>query len=103
MGSAMFTTPIMVVAGMGGRTSLSTLTLTLQTLLGQPGVQNKYVVVVYDPRHIPDVPLLCRLFKFGSKAVVADTFEHTLEYYGVCLCACLCVCVCVCVLKCLCY
>lgn len=83
VGSAIFTTPIMVVAGDDGASSLSALALTLQTILGQPGVQHKYVVVVYDPRHIPDVPHLCRLFKFGAKAIVPPKFNATLQYYEV--------------------
>ncbi|XP_045105549.1 protein O-linked-mannose beta-1,2-N-acetylglucosaminyltransferase 1-like isoform X2 [Portunus trituberculatus] len=83
MGSAMFTTPIMVIAGTRGHTSLSDLTLTLQTVLGQPGVQNKYVVVVYDPRHIPDVFALSRLFNFSSKAIVPQNFNDTMQYYEV--------------------
>lgn len=83
VGSAMFTTPIMVLAGNRGHTSLSDLTLTLQTILGQPGVQNKYVVVVYDPRHIPDVLTLSRLFNFSSKAIVTQSFNDTLQYHEV--------------------
>ncbi|KAK8390081.1 hypothetical protein O3P69_012954 [Scylla paramamosain] len=83
VGSAMFTTPIMVIAGNRGHTSLSDLTLTLQTVLGQPGVQNKYVVVVYDPRHIPDVLTLSRLFNFSSKAIVPQNFNDTLQYHEV--------------------
>lgn len=68
----MFTTPIMVVAG----ESLSSLTLTLETILSQPGIQPRYVVVVYDPDIIKDVPELCQLFGFQAKVTAAK------EYYS---------------------
>ncbi|XP_045598429.1 protein O-linked-mannose beta-1,2-N-acetylglucosaminyltransferase 1 isoform X1 [Procambarus clarkii] len=64
VGSAMFMTPIMVVAG----ESLSSLTLTLETILSQPGIQPRYVVVVYNPEVIKDVTQLCQLFGFNAKA-----------------------------------
>ncbi|KAK8720950.1 hypothetical protein OTU49_013005 [Cherax quadricarinatus] len=72
VGSAMFMTPIMVIAG----ESLSTLTLTLETILSQPGIQPRYVVVVYNPEVIKDVTQLCQLFGFNAKATTEK------EYYS---------------------
>lgn len=100
VGSAMFTTPIVVLApggGCGGACSvdggpgggdgpLSALALTLQTLLGQPGVQSKYVLVLYDPRVVPDAAHLCSLFHFPARPIVraaAAPTNASLEYYEV--------------------
>ncbi|KAG7161330.1 O-linked-mannose beta-1-2-N-acetylglucosaminyltransferase 1-like 22 [Homarus americanus] len=72
VGSAMFMTPIMVVAGM----SLSSLTLSLETLLSQPGIQPRYVVVVYNPELIKDVAQLCQLFGFNAKATSVKEYHR---------------------------
>lgn len=65
VGSPMFSTPIMVIAG----ESLSSLTLTMETILSQPGIQPRYVVVIYNPELVKDVPELCKLFGFSYKAI----------------------------------
>ncbi|XP_068204894.1 protein O-linked-mannose beta-1,2-N-acetylglucosaminyltransferase 1-like [Palaemon carinicauda] len=75
VGSEMFTTPIMVMAGQ----SLSSLTLTLETIMGQPGILPQYVVVVHNPEHIKDVPELCKLFGFNSKATAAKEYYRVME------------------------
>ncbi|XP_064091087.1 protein O-linked-mannose beta-1,2-N-acetylglucosaminyltransferase 1-like [Macrobrachium nipponense] len=75
VGSEIFTTPIMVMAGR----SLSSLTLTLETIMGQPGILPQYVVVVHNPEHIKDVPELCKLFGFNSKATGAKEYYRLME------------------------
>ncbi|XP_071523625.1 protein O-linked-mannose beta-1,2-N-acetylglucosaminyltransferase 1-like isoform X1 [Panulirus ornatus] len=75
VGSAMFMTPIMVVGG----ESLSSLTLTLETLLSQPGIQPRFVVVVYNPEIIKDVPQLCKLFGFNAKATGVKEYYKIME------------------------
>lgn len=75
VGSEMFTTPIMVIGGQ----SLSSLTLTLETIISQPGIVPQYVVVVYNPEVIKDVPQLCKLFGFNSKATNVKEYFRMLE------------------------
>ncbi|CAL4149703.1 unnamed protein product [Meganyctiphanes norvegica] len=75
VGSAIFSSPIMVFGGQ----SLTSLTLTLETLLSQPGIQPRYVVVVYDPEIINDVPELCRLFGFSYKATSVKEYHKLVE------------------------
>ncbi|XP_066990155.1 protein O-linked-mannose beta-1,2-N-acetylglucosaminyltransferase 1-like [Macrobrachium rosenbergii] len=75
VGSEIFTTPIMVMAGR----SLSSLTLTLETIMGQPGILPQYVVVVHNPETIKDVPELCKLFGFNSKATGAKEYYRVME------------------------
>ncbi|KAK7081570.1 Protein fam3a [Halocaridina rubra] len=75
VGSEIFSTPVMVLGGQ----SLSSLTLTLETLLSQPGIQPQYVVVVYNPEKIKDVPQLCRLFGFNAKATNAQEYYRVME------------------------
>ncbi|XP_063611982.1 protein O-linked-mannose beta-1,2-N-acetylglucosaminyltransferase 1-like [Penaeus indicus] len=75
VGSPMFSTPIMVIAG----ESLSSLTLTLETILSQPGIQPRYVVVIYNPELVKDVPELCKLFGFSYKAISEKHYFKILE------------------------
>ena len=60
----------MVIAG----ASIASLSLTLETIIGQPGVQLKYVNVVYNPKVIDDVPQLASLFGFTTTVTHAEQY-----------------------------
>ncbi|KAK4319892.1 hypothetical protein Pmani_009198 [Petrolisthes manimaculis] len=75
VGSPMFITPIMVVGG----SSLEALTLTLETVMSQPGIQPRYVVVVYNPDVLPDAPQLCKLFGFNSKPAKTKQYHEVVH------------------------
>lgn len=58
-----------------GGSSLEALTLTLETVMSQPGIQPRYVVVVYNPAVLPDAPQLCQLFGFNFKPTKATQYH----------------------------
>ncbi|CAB0013462.1 unnamed protein product, partial [Nesidiocoris tenuis] len=61
IGNVVFSTPILVVAGK----SVSSLALTLETLIYQPGIHSAAVFILYSEDQV-DVPTLGRVFGFRS-------------------------------------
>lgn len=43
--------------------------------MSQPGIQPRYVVVVYNPAVLPDAPQLCQLFGFNFKPTKATQYH----------------------------
>ncbi|KAG8311004.1 hypothetical protein J6590_051533 [Homalodisca vitripennis] len=75
IGNAVYSTPIIVVGG----TSLGTLSLTLQTLIHQPGIHSPSVLVLY-PETETDMADLVRLFSFQAIPVNSTANnEHILQ------------------------
>lgn len=61
IGNVVFSTPILVIAGK----SISSLALTLETLVYQPGIHSAAVFILYTEDQV-DVPTLGRVFGFRS-------------------------------------
>uniref|UniRef100_A0A0A9WLM6 Alpha-1,3-mannosyl-glycoprotein 2-beta-N-acetylglucosaminyltransferase n=1 Tax=Lygus hesperus TaxID=30085 RepID=A0A0A9WLM6_LYGHE len=61
IGNVVFSTPILVIAGK----SMSSLALTLETLVYQPGIHSAAVFILYTEDQV-DVPTLGRVFGFRS-------------------------------------
>lgn len=59
IGNAVYSTPVIVVGG----SSLATLSLTLQSLIHQPGIHSPSVLVLY-PEGYEEMAELVRLFSF---------------------------------------
>ncbi|XP_076066967.1 protein O-linked-mannose beta-1,2-N-acetylglucosaminyltransferase 1-like isoform X2 [Oratosquilla oratoria] len=75
VGSAIFTTPIMVLGG----TSLAGLAHTLETILSQPGLHPAQVSVIHNPEQIQDVPELCKLFGFAHVSTAEVEYYKLME------------------------
>ena len=76
VGSVIFSTPIIIIGGQ----SVASLSLTLETVISQPGIQLQFVIVIYNPDVNPDIPDLTDLFGFTSLPTKFTEYWKILDF-----------------------